>query len=106
MDQGSYSFGRGARAICFVCLSAALEGCAQTQVRQDITTKSSTELAVEALAKEWLTECQGMPPLPENTVGDLAEDAIVAMTLLAECRARHNALVQHLTPIVEKEKAK
>lgn len=69
-----------------------------------VTTKGKTQLAVEALQDELLQECEGMPPLPENSVGSLLEDATQAMSLLAQCMVRQSKLIRYIRPIVEDER--
>lgn len=67
-------------------------------------TKSKTELAVESIQDELLRECEGMPPPPSNTVGDLLEDGTLSMVLLGQCMARQRSLLNYLRPVVEAER--
>ena len=87
----------------------ALTGCGHhpKATAPEVSTKSRTELAVEAISDGLLQKCAGMPPLlPDNTVGDLLADGAAAMVLLAECKERNAALVDYLAPVVEAERSR
>lgn len=91
-------------SLCACLLSFALAGCNTLRPESKVGTKTGTELAVEAIQPDLLQECEGMPPTPANTVGDLLADGTQAMTLLAECMARHSRLIQYLRPVVDAER--
>lgn len=82
----------------------ALTGCGAT-TGPTVRLKSKTELAVESISDELLQECEGLPPAPPNSVGDLLDDGTKAMGLLAECRLRQKRLADHIRPIVAAERS-
>jgi hypothetical protein len=72
-----------------------------------VKTKTELETAIENVKDEWLKPCEPLQPLPENpTVGALLDDAAGALLDAAMCAARHNSLVDYITPIVRKQKLK
>jgi hypothetical protein len=86
-----------------VVVGMGLAGCGATTAPV-IRTQSSTELAVEAISPEVMQECEGMPPPPANSVGDLLDDGTKAMALLAECRSRQHRLIQAVKPAIDAQR--
>lgn len=95
-------------AVVISAVTAALfmlSGCATLQTSDSIRTKSETELAVSAIRSEWMTHCEGVAgDMPVNETGGLLQDYADVAAAFAVCRERHNSLVEHLKPIVQKER--
>lgn len=111
MARSTRTHGRlAAVAICAI-LTSLLTGCPGTIPREPeappLKLRSQTEIDVGAVKDEWLKKCDGLSvdSRPQNKAGALALDYTALVGVAAPCRVRHNALVEYLKPIVERERA-
>jgi len=91
------------RAYALILL-LALTGCAGRAT--EVTPPNEYEVALQELDTQLIKRCQGLGDLPDTAVGSLLQDFVNLSAVATPCRANHNALVDYLTPLIEKAKAR
>lgn len=94
--------GSCARAIPLV-LFVLLAGCEAT-LPPTAPPENEVVVGLKNLHSGWLQKCEGLGDRPGDATGDLLEDFNSAAALGGVCKQRHNALVEYLTPLIEKAK--
>ena len=96
--------GRRAQLVSIAAL-LVLTGCVHTKPKPEPAPTPEVIIALKEMNKEWLKYCEGLGDRPGSATGDLLQDFNDAASLGGACKARQKALVDYLTPLVEKAKA-
>lgn len=82
-------------------IAVSLTGCGG----QPVQPPNEYRIALAQLNTSWLDVCRGLGDIPDRAVGTLLQDFVDLSGVAAPCRADHNALVEYLTPLIEKARA-
>lgn len=105
MGKSTKTRSRRTTAGALILAGLLVSGCATKVISPDLPTKRPVELGVAEIRGEWMQPCEGLDPnTPMNNVGDVLKDGINSLALLAECREKHNSLVDYLKPLVNESR--
>lgn len=86
-----------------IALALLLSSCVR-YVYVEVEKPNECYTALAQINEYWLQPTPTLKDRPGNEVGDLLQDFADAAAIGGECRARHNSLIEYVSPLVEKAK--